>query len=75
MSIYITFTNNNLDDLLKVFELVKYEYKKLGKDENDSSGEDSSLNNNNITTNDKNLKEISKILNSLAESTKKKKKK
>ena len=56
MSIYITFTNNNLDDLLKVFELVKYEYKKLGKDENDSSGEDSSLNIINITTNDKNLK-------------------
>ena len=52
LNIYMTFANNNLKELLKTFELIKWTYKKPLKDMIDISEENSLKNiNNNISNN------------------------
>ena len=68
LNLYITFTNNNLEDLLKVFELKEYEYKKSDEDEKNISKGASSLNINNNISNNIILKKDSNIKKSLEDS-------
>ena len=65
LNIYITFINNNLKELLKTFELVNY-----GDDEKEISEEVSSLNINNIISNNAYLEGNSKKKNSLEDTAK-----
>ena len=67
LNIYITFTNNNLKELLKIFELVKFDNKNLKKDEKETS----QININFCISNNAYLIGKSKFINSLADSEKK----
>ena len=63
LNIYITFTNNNLDELLRTFKIIKCENKMSEKDKFKNLGEISIANFNNITLNKKILdSEIEKSL-------------
>jgi len=75
LNIYITLTNNNLEDLLKAFDLIKLDYKKPDKEEESIREEVSSLEINNNISNNVYLKRDSKLKNSFEEFIKIKNKK
>ena len=59
LNIYITFTNNNLDELLKTFKLIECKHKKSDNDKLNNPDENSSININKGISNNLNLEKDS----------------